>query len=58
MITPIIATITIDKQSKKKQKKFYSKQRRNWGELKPWTKIFKSKNLRDERAKDRGKDYE
>lgn len=47
--------VSIDKQSKKKQKKFHSMQRLSWGNVHPSTKIHKSINRRDERNKERGK---
>ncbi len=50
--------IPMDKQSKKNQKEFNNQQRRTWGDVHPSTKTFKSVNVRDERAKQREKDYE
>lgn len=35
--------VAIDKRSKKEQKKFYSSQRRDWGNLDPITKVIPNK---------------
>lgn len=50
--------IPMDKQSKKNQREFNNKQRLTWGNVHPSTKTHKVLNVRDERNKDRGKDYE
>lgn len=39
--------IPIDKQSKKEQKKFYARRRRDWNGLKPTTRVVKSKKVYD-----------
>ncbi len=49
--------VPINKQSKKNKRKYNGLKRLSWGMVHPSTKVFKSKNIRDERAKDRGKDY-
>lgn len=39
--------VPLDKQSKKEQKKFHARRRRNWNGLKPTTRIVTSKKVYD-----------
>lgn len=39
--------IPLKKQSKKAQKKYYARSRRNWNGLKPTTRVVKSKKVYD-----------
>lgn len=39
--------IPLKKQSKKEQRKFHVRKRRNWNDLKPTTRVVKSKKLYD-----------
>ena len=39
--------IPINKQSKKEQKKFHARKRRDWNGLKPVTRVVKSKKVYD-----------
>ena len=39
--------IPLEKQSKKQQKKFHARRRRNWNGLKPTTRVVKSKKVYD-----------
>ena len=39
--------IPIDKQSKKEQKKYHARSRREWNGLKPTTRVVKSKKVYD-----------
>lgn len=40
-------TVPLEKQSKKEQKKFYTKKRMDWNGIKPVTRIAKSKKIYD-----------
>ena len=39
--------IPLDKQSKKEQKKYHARRRRDWNGLKPTTRVVKSKKVYD-----------
>ena len=39
--------VPLEKQSKKEQKKYHARQRRDWNGLKPTTKVVKSKKIYD-----------
>lgn len=49
--------VPINKQSKKEQKKYYARSRRDWNGLKPITRVVKSKKVYD-RKKLQKPDYE
>ena len=51
-------TYLVRNSNKKKRKTENVKKRKTWEGLKPFTRIFKSKNLHDERAKERSKENE
>ena len=39
--------VPLDKQSKKEQKKYHARRRRDWNGLKPTTRVVKSKKVYD-----------
>lgn len=52
-----VKLIPLNKQSKKEQKKYYARSRRDWNGLKPTTRVVKSKKVYD-RKKLQKPDYE
>ena len=52
-----VKLIPLNKQSKKEQKKYHARRRRDWNGLKPTTRVVKSKKVYD-RKKMQKPDYE